>query len=165
MEPHQGAAAAILDDLGRLLLVKEGYDRRRYMFPGGALEPGESPLDAVVREAREETGVVIGIDHVIGVYRLVSGITATLFRCSIETGEPAAPDGWEIAEVGWFLPDEIPHPRSNILHHALDDVVAGRSGVVRDGPPPDQLRATRPARGAGSAESFAPPWRTAVRPS
>ena len=69
------------------------------------------------------------IDHLIGVYRLVSGLTVALFRCSIEEGEPARPETEEIAEVGWFEPQSIPEPRSNILHHALADVLAGWRGV------------------------------------
>ncbi|MGH3132912.1 MAG: NUDIX hydrolase [Gaiellaceae bacterium] len=56
MEPQEGAAAAaILDSRDWLLLVKESYDRRRYSFPGGAVEHGESPLDTAVRETKEET--------------------------------------------------------------------------------------------------------------
>jgi 8-oxo-dGTP diphosphatase len=133
--PRGGAAAAILDGDGCLLLVKENYDRRRYTLPGGAVEPGESPIDALLRETLEETGVAVGIDHLIGLYRLQNGFVSTLFRCSIENGVPGVPASDEIAEVGWFAPDDIPEPRSNLLHHALDDVVAGRRGLVRDGLP------------------------------
>lgn len=132
MQPRQGAAAAILDDRGRLLLVKENYDRRRYSLPGGAVEAGETPLEAVTREAREETRIAIRVDHVVGVYRLENGFTATLFGCSITSGEPTLPESGEIAEIGWFRPEEIPEPTSNLLHHALDDIVEGRRGVVRD---------------------------------
>jgi phosphatase NudJ len=131
--PHQGAAAAVLDAGGRLLLVRENYDRRRFTFPGGALDAGESPLDAVVRETREETCATVAIDHLVGIYRLAGGVTLVLCRCTIVDGEPQVPDTDEIADVGWFLPNQIPNPRSNILHHALDDVVTGRRGVVRDG--------------------------------
>jgi ADP-ribose pyrophosphatase YjhB (NUDIX family) len=134
-QPREGAAAAILDSAGRLLLVKENYDRRRYSLPGGAVETSERPLDTVVREALEETGVAVRIEHLIGIYRLENGFTATLFRCSIADGEPALQVSGEIAEVGWFAPDDIPQPRSNLLHHALDDIVGGRRGVVRDGLP------------------------------
>jgi 8-oxo-dGTP pyrophosphatase MutT (NUDIX family) len=132
VRPRQGAAAAILDDRGRLLLVKENYDRGRYSLPGGAVETDETLLETVIRETREETGLAVRVEHVIGVYRLENGFTATLFRCSITDGEPVRPESGEIAEVGWFGPEEIPDPTSNLLHHALDDIVAGRRGVVRD---------------------------------
>lgn len=135
MTTTQGAAAAIVDSHGRLLLVKENYERRRYSFPGGAVEDGESTLEAVVRETLEEAGVRVEIDHLVGVYRLVDGLTVSLFRCAVVDGEPSQPVTGEIAEVGWFAPRDIPEPRSNVLHHALEDVVAGRRGVVRDGLP------------------------------
>jgi 8-oxo-dGTP pyrophosphatase MutT (NUDIX family) len=40
--PVSGAAAAIFDERGRVLLVKENYGRRRYGFPGGAREARET---------------------------------------------------------------------------------------------------------------------------
>jgi ADP-ribose pyrophosphatase YjhB (NUDIX family) len=129
---RQGAAAAIRDDRGRLLLVKENYDRRRYSLPGGAVEADETLLETVIRETREETGLAVRVEHVIGVYRLENGFTATLFGCSIASGEPVRPESGEIAEIGWFRPEDIPNPTSNLLHHALPDIVEGRRGVVRD---------------------------------
>lgn len=50
------AVAVLLDESGRVLLVKENYGERRYGFPGGLVDPGEAPQDAAVREALEETG-------------------------------------------------------------------------------------------------------------
>jgi ADP-ribose pyrophosphatase YjhB (NUDIX family) len=131
--PVLGAAAAILDAGGHVLLVRENYDRRRWGFPGGAVEPDESPLDAVVRETREETLLDVRIDDLVGLYRFLhGGLTVHVFRCRIVRGEPHAPASGEIAEVGWFSPDALPQPRTNILHHALPDVLAGGRGVVRD---------------------------------
>ncbi len=132
MRPRQGAAAAILDDHGRLLVLKENYDRRRWSLPGGAVEPDETPLEAVIRETREETGLAVRVEHVVGVYRLDNDFTATLFGCSIASAEPVRPASGEIAEVGWFHPDAIPEPTSNLLHHSLPDIVAGHRGVLRD---------------------------------
>lgn len=128
-----GAAGAILDPHGRVLLVRENYERHRYSLPGGAIDAGETPEDACVREVREETGVVAQIDGRIGVYQLVGGWEIHLFACSIVTGTPALPDTGEISEIGWFRADAIPEPRSNLLHHALADVVAGARGVERRG--------------------------------
>ncbi|MBW8482788.1 NUDIX domain-containing protein [Actinomadura parmotrematis] len=53
----RGAAAALLlDDLGRMLLVKPTY-RPHWQLPGGVIEAGESPLAACVRECGEELGL------------------------------------------------------------------------------------------------------------
>lgn len=132
MLDEQGSAAAIVDAAGRVLLIKENYGRRRYGFPGGALEPGEAPDDTVVRETREETGVEVEIDYLVGVYRLVNRFQGWLFRCHIVAGVPRRPDSGEIAEVGWFPVDAIPAAVTNLLHHALADVVSGTRGAVRN---------------------------------
>jgi 8-oxo-dGTP diphosphatase len=131
----QGAAAVIFDDDSRVLLVKENYGRHRYGFPGGAVEAGEAPDDAVVRELKEETGLEAAVDHLIGVYRLEDGVSVHLFRCRIVGGKPAVPDTAEIAEVDWYAPDALPAPVTNVLHHALPDALVGRRGVVRSGLP------------------------------
>jgi 8-oxo-dGTP pyrophosphatase MutT (NUDIX family) len=81
--PVLGAPAAILNAGGRVLLVRENYDRRRWGFPGGAVEPDESPLDAVVRETREETLLDVRIDDLVGLYRFLhGGLTVHVFPLS-----------------------------------------------------------------------------------
>lgn len=52
---RMGAAAVILDEDRRVLLVKHTYGRRNWELPGGYVELDESAADAVVREVREET--------------------------------------------------------------------------------------------------------------
>lgn len=131
----QGAGAVVFDDDGRILLVKENYGRRRYGFPGGAVEPGEAPDHAVVRELKEETTLEVAVDHLIGLYRLENGLSVHLFRCRIIGGTAAVPDSGEIAEVGWYAPDAVPAPVTNVLHHALPDALAGSRGIVRTGLP------------------------------
>jgi 8-oxo-dGTP pyrophosphatase MutT (NUDIX family) len=128
----QGAAAFVFDADGRLLLLRQGYEGRRWGPPGGRLEPGEDPLDCVVREAREEAGIDVAVEHLIGLYRLENGFAAYAFRCRIAAGEPAIQDVAEIIALGWFAPDAVRKPRTNLLHHALADAVAGEKGVVRD---------------------------------
>jgi len=133
--PTRGAAAVIFDGAGRVLLVKENYDRRRWSLPGGAVEPGESDEEAAIRECMEETGVVVRVDELVGSYGLDTGFTAVAFVCSIVEGEPAVPPTDEIAEVGWWPATQLPSPRSNILHYAVPDAVAGVRGVQRSGLP------------------------------
>jgi 8-oxo-dGTP diphosphatase len=60
------AAAILLDLHGRVLLVGndwQGYGRVRYTLPGGVVERGESTLDALTREVKEETGLAITRVH------------------------------------------------------------------------------------------------------
>ena len=126
-----GAACVILDARGRVLLIKENYERRRWGLPGGRIEDGESPWAAAVRETREETGVEAEIDHLIGVYGLDNGFYAYAFAAVIVAGEPSVPATGEIAEVVWHDARDLPRPRSNILHYAVADAVAGARGVIR----------------------------------
>jgi 8-oxo-dGTP diphosphatase len=133
--PRHGAAAVILDADGHVLLVKENYDRHRWSLPGGAVEPGESAEDAVIRETGEETGVVVRIHHLIGSYGLDNGFSASAFRCSIIEGTPAVPPTGEIAEVRWWPASKLPWPRSNVLHYAVPDALAGRRDVQLVGLP------------------------------
>jgi 8-oxo-dGTP diphosphatase len=129
---NAGAAAFIFGADGRLLVVKENYGTFRWSLPGGRLEQDEAPQDAVVREALEETGATVEIDHLIGIYRLDNGFQSYAFRCAIVDGDPAVQPTDELTAVEWIDPGSIPDPRSNLLHHALRDAVEGRRGVVRD---------------------------------
>ena len=53
--------AIVTDSDGRLLLVKRGHEPEmgRWSLPGGRVRPGESDPEAVLREVREETGLVL----------------------------------------------------------------------------------------------------------
>jgi 8-oxo-dGTP diphosphatase len=126
-----GAAAVIFDASGRVLLVKENYGRRRWSLPGGAVEHGESLEEAAVRETWEETGVIAQVEHLIGSYGLDNGFTASAFRCVVVEGLPTLPSTGEIADLRWCPATDLPEPRSNILHYALPDALAGRRDVVR----------------------------------
>jgi 8-oxo-dGTP diphosphatase len=61
----RGAAAALLlDEAGRVLLVKPTY-KEGWSLPGGVIEEGESPLAACRRECEEEIGVVPDLDGLV----------------------------------------------------------------------------------------------------
>jgi len=61
------ASAVIFDRRGRLLLQQRS-DGGQWGLPGGSVEIGESVRDAVGREVREETGLVVAVRRLVGVY-------------------------------------------------------------------------------------------------
>jgi 8-oxo-dGTP diphosphatase len=63
------AVGAIVVDKGAILLVKRDRDpaRGEWSLPGGRVEPGESLREALSREVREETGIDVDVDGLIGV--------------------------------------------------------------------------------------------------
>ncbi len=59
--------AFIQDAAGRLLMIRR-TDNDLYAIPGGAQEVGETIVQTVVREVREETGITVDVTELIGVY-------------------------------------------------------------------------------------------------
>lgn len=71
----------ITNDAGEVLLVKSRHRQDTWELPGGQVELGESLLDAVVREIREESGIEAEITGLTGLYhKVTSAIVAVGFR-------------------------------------------------------------------------------------
>ena len=109
------AGGCILNDRGQVLLQRRG-DSHRWGFPGGAVEPGETPERTAVREAKEETGLDVSVGRLIGVYtdpditypngdRAQSIVIAYELRV---TGGKLSCDGDETLELKYFSKDEKP---------------------------------------------------------
>jgi 8-oxo-dGTP pyrophosphatase MutT (NUDIX family) len=124
------AAALIHDERGRLLL-QEKSSGEGWSLPAGIIEPGESPADTVVREAREETGLIVRPRAIAGVfggaeYRYVypNGdrveLTVVIYRCDVlgEAHEPLDP---ETQSLRYFARHEMPALR---LPYPLDMLFA-----------------------------------------
>jgi 8-oxo-dGTP pyrophosphatase MutT (NUDIX family) len=105
------AAALVEDDAGRLLLVRQS-DTGQWAAVGGAIDPGESPEQAAIREAAEETGLQVTIDRLVGV---VGGgefevtypngdrvaYISTVYSAHATSGEIRVDDD-EVIEASWF---------------------------------------------------------------
>jgi 8-oxo-dGTP diphosphatase len=129
--PAVGVFAAIFDDQRRILCVKRNYGPRNWGLPGGGMEPHESPLAALEREVREETGCLIRVGRLIGVYALPPRDDVVLFFDATVIGrEPWQPNA-EIAKVAFFPEDELPEPMGSRAKARIRDAYAGLTGVVR----------------------------------
>lgn len=99
-------AAVVLDGDGRLLLVRK-RGTTAFMQPGGKVEPGESAIDALAREVREELGVDIVAPRSLGRHSAAAAnepghtVDAELFAVEL-TGAPVAQA--EIDELVWIDP-------------------------------------------------------------
>ena len=60
--------AVIFDPTRRSVLLTRRSDNGRWCLPGGAMDPGESAAEACAREVLEETGLVVRVARLIGVY-------------------------------------------------------------------------------------------------
>ncbi|MFI5492077.1 NUDIX domain-containing protein [Actinoplanes sp. NPDC051859] len=119
----------VLDEQARLLLVRHAGQRDGWAVPGGAVEVGESPAQAAVREIREETGLQInrlrlrdtlgGPDYEVTYPNgdRVAYVT-TVYEAGISAGTPV-PDQEEITELDWFAPVHLPELDLNPFTRAL----------------------------------------------
>jgi 8-oxo-dGTP pyrophosphatase MutT (NUDIX family) len=112
-----GVAAVIHDAHGRLLL-QERSSGEGWSLPAGAIEPGESPEQAVQREVLEETGLVVVPRELLGVfggrdfrYVYPNGdvveYTVVIFRCTA-TREAIASRDSETKSLRYFARAEMP---------------------------------------------------------
>ena len=98
-DPRHIVAAGMLVQRGdAVLLVRT--PRRGWEFPGGQIEEGESVLDGVIREVREEANIVVAVDRLVGVYSNLSGSRVIFdFLGSWLSGDAAAGD--ETIAAAW----------------------------------------------------------------
>ena len=119
-------AAIIRNESGKILLVKS-FNSEVWGLPAGAIDLGETPAEAIIREVFEETGLNILPEKIIGVfggekfrYTYPNGdkveYLTVVFECKITGGNLENKDG-EIIELEYFAVEEmpelaIPYPKS-----------------------------------------------------
>ena len=103
----------LLEDGGRILLQNRvKRDWQGYTLPGGHVEPGESIVDAVKREMREETGLEIIAPRLAGVkqFPIPGGrYIVFLFKATRYTGTLSSS---EEGEMAWIPYDRLPEIRT-----------------------------------------------------
>lgn len=151
--------AALIERDGHFLLVEEDTaDGLRLNNPAGHLDPGESPIEACIREVLEETAHDFAPSALVGVYlnrfrRTRTGDDITYMRFAF-AGQLGTHHGWRALDEGivrtvWMTPDEIracrERHRSPLLLRCLEDYLAGQRfplGLVHT-----DSSVTKPAKG------------------
>lgn len=117
--PKIGCRAAVFNAAGEILMVEELSEDRKWTFPGGFCDVGDSPRQAVEREVWEETGYRVRATKLIAVHnrnhlpdvppRFIE-IYVLLFLCELIGGE--ATSSIETGHSAFFARTELPKHRS-----------------------------------------------------
>ena len=97
-------AAAVIVQNDRVLLVRRrvGEGSLLWQFPAGAVEPGETPEAAAVRETAEEVGVAVRAIRRLGErVHPSTGRSMVYVSCELVSGVPYVADADELADVTW----------------------------------------------------------------
>ncbi len=120
------AGAVVVDEAGRVLLLKHVFRKGSgWGIPGGFLEKGEQPEEALRRELREEAGLDIDRAEIITVRTLQRPQQLELlYRCHARAGSRAQAQSLEIKSAAWFAPDSLPpelgRDQRRLIKQALD---------------------------------------------
>ena len=133
-----GCAAIIFQSASReKILLTRRSDNGKWCLPGGRMEPGESAAEACEREVLEETGLLVTVKKLSGVYTSPDWViqygdgnrhqlVAFSFICELLGGELGLSD--ETTEFGWYTPAQIA-TMDLVEHHPqrIADALANRN--------------------------------------
>ena len=130
-KPHYNIAAGIIWNKGQILISKRrenGLLGGLWEFPGGKIEKGENAQTCIIREVKEELGVLVQptsfLKQIKHAYTHFS-ITMDAYHCDYLQGTPQSIgcDNWK-----WITPEEIrllPFPKAN--HKLFDKIIVSES--------------------------------------
>lgn len=134
-ELRVGCSALIFDPARERVLLTRRSDNGRWCLPGGGMDPGESAVEACAREVLEETGLVVQVGKLVGVYstpdlmiEYADGNKIQPVALSFEAEPIGGALGLsdETTEVGYFTLDEIKN--MDVMEHhpqRIHDALAG----------------------------------------
>lgn len=124
-----GVKVALVKD-GRVLLVKNRYDKWWYL-PGGGVKRGESWEAAAARELREECGIKADQFKLVGIYSNFAEYKSDyIVLLAADPGDQVPRPGLEIDRLDFFRLDDLSGEVSPATRRRLHDAVSG--GTVID---------------------------------
>jgi ADP-ribose pyrophosphatase YjhB (NUDIX family) len=113
--PKVGVGAIVFNQADELLLIRR-RDSQHWLYPTGWLDVGLTPAETAVKEVREETGLTVRADKLLGVfdsslrgYPLPFHMISVMITCQLLGGE-LRPHPVETMGAGFFARDRLPQP-------------------------------------------------------
>ena len=124
-----GAGVVIIKD-GKTLLTKRhgAHAEGTYGSIGGHVEFGESPTEAVKREAKEELGIEVGnlrFATCVNMVKYGKHYVDISFLADIISGEPTIMEPDRVESVGWYDLDNLPQPLFEPVRIVLEQIKSG----------------------------------------
>jgi ADP-ribose pyrophosphatase YjhB (NUDIX family) len=137
--PYLAVSAAIVED-GKVLIVRRARPPVQgiYTLPGGVVESGETVIEAVTREVREETALVVEPASLAGYREMITRdadgrterhFVILCFAARVISGTTTPNE--EIDEILWCRPDELDELETT---DGLEDIVAAAFTVLDETP-------------------------------
>jgi len=106
------AVGALIEQDGKVLLVRRAVDPKigYWCLPAGYVEYDEGPVEATLREVREETGLVVRVTGLMAAFHVCSdprGMGVILVYRAVPVGGALAP-GDDASEARFFAAEELP---------------------------------------------------------
>jgi 8-oxo-dGTP diphosphatase len=129
-------AANLIEREGEYLLVQEGKEavRGEWNLPAGGVDENERIQEAARREAREETGLEVALESLLGVFvdesdRSNATVLVFVFHSSTGDEAPETPEGDEILDADFFSREELSNLNLRVpfLEEAVERFESGNS--------------------------------------
>ncbi|MBI5229348.1 NUDIX domain-containing protein [Candidatus Micrarchaeota archaeon] len=104
-----------------------GFHDGLYSFPGGHIKLGETPINAAVREAGEETGVRLDLAYLELVHvmylRDQDELIAFFFKTERMSGQPKIMESSKCSDLAWFDTSQLPKDTAPHIRQAMDCIL------------------------------------------
>ena len=131
--------AVIFDAAREKVLLTRRSDNGRWCLPGGGMDPGESATECCAREVLEETGLVVRVGRLIGVYSTPHRITEYPYGNRKQAFDLVFEAEWvseelrssnEVTEAGYFSREEMDSMDvMELFYERVDDALANRDAT------------------------------------
>ncbi len=132
-----GCSAIIYGETREQVLLTRRSDNGRWCLPGGGMDPGESAAEACAREVLEETGLIVRVGRLVGVYTTPNILVeyadgnriqpvAFSFEAEATGGELTLSD--ETTEYGYYSIGEL--KKMDLMEHHLERIIDAQAGQV-----------------------------------